>query len=127
MDKKLLDLVQRLKEDPLFYFEHCIKIQEFGTGETIPLRLNQVQLILHHMMQRQLKREQHVRMIVLKARRFGISTYTQARFFHHTATNRNRICHICTHSKAATDTMFGMARMMEQNLPPEIKPQMNRR
>ena len=124
MDEKLLKLVQRLKEDPLFYFEHCLKIQEFGTGETIPLKLNQVQLILHHMMERQLKKEGHVRMVVLKARRFGISTYTQGRFFHHTATNRNRVCHICTHSKAATDTMFGMSRMMEQNLPPEIKPQM---
>lgn len=124
MDQDLVALVKRLKEDPLFYFEHCLKIQEFGTGQTIPFKLNEVQLIMHHMMQRQLKNEGHVRMIVLKARRFGISTYTQARYFHHTATNRNRICHICTHSKAATDTMFGMTRMMEQNLPAEIKPQM---
>ena len=26
-------LVLRLQEDPLFYFEHCLKIQEFGSGE----------------------------------------------------------------------------------------------
>jgi len=117
-------LVLRLQEDPLFYFEHCLKIQEFGSGELVPFKLNEVQMILHHMMQRQLERENHVRMIVLKARRFGVSTYVQGRFFRHSAMNKNKVVQITTHSKAATDVMFGMSRIFEQNLPKEFKPQL---
>ena len=122
MNNELVELVKRLKEDPVLYFQHCLKIQEFGSGETVPFQLNEVQFILHKLMERQLKKDSHVRMVVLKARRFGVSTYVQGRYFHHTAMNHNKVTHICTHSKAATDVMFGMARMMEQNLPKELKP-----
>jgi len=75
-------------------------------------------------MQRQLEEHEHVRMIVLKARRFGISTYVQGRYFRHAAMNHNKVVQITTHSKAATDVMFAMTRTMEQNLPVEVKPQL---
>ena len=87
MENDLVQLVAKLQRDPVFYFNNCLKIQEFGTGELIPFELNEVQGILHKMMQRQIDRDEHVRMIVLKARRFGISTYVQGRFFHHAAMN----------------------------------------
>ena len=122
--KNLIQIIKRFREDPVLYLKECLKIQEFGTGQLIPFELNEVQLILHKMMQRQLKKDNHVRMIVLKARRFGISTYVQGRYFHHTAMNRNRNTHICTHSKAATSVMFGMTKLMEQHLPKEVKPAM---
>ena len=125
MDKEqAIELIRKFKEDPLLYFNHCLKIQKFGTGELIPFDLNEVQGILHYMMQRQLKEHDHVRMIVLKARRFGISTYVQGRFFQHAAMNHNKVVQITTHSKAATDVMFGMTRIMEQNLPEVVKPQL---
>ena len=73
MENDLVQLVAKLQRDPVFYFNNCLKIQEFGTGELIPFELNEVQAILHKMMQRQVDRDEHVRMIVLKARRFGIS------------------------------------------------------
>tara|TARA_Y100000593_G_scaffold67221_1_gene123561 strand:- start:1425 stop:3197 length:1773 start_codon:yes stop_codon:yes gene_type:complete len=123
-EEQVIELIQRLQADPKLYFETCLKIQRFGTGELVPFMLNPVQEILHYMMERQLKDLEHVRMIVLKARRFGVSTYVQGRFFRHAAMNHNKVVQITTHSKAATDVMFSMARTMEQNLPPEIKPQM---
>ena len=123
-EQDIIELIQRLQADPKLYFETCLKIQMFGTGELVPFTLNPVQEILHYMMERQLKTLDHVRMIVLKARRFGVSTYIQGRFFRHAAMNHNKVVQITTHSKAATDVMFSMARIMEQNLPPEIKPQM---
>ena len=123
-EKEIIELIRRLKAEPLLYFTHCLKIQNFGTGELIPFELNEVQQIMHSMMQRQLDEHNHVRMIVLKARRFGISTYVQGRYFRHAAMNRNKVVQITTHSKAATDVMFAMTRTMEQNLPIEIKPQL---
>ena len=123
-EKDIIELIKRLQADPLLYFNHCLKIQEFGTGNIIPFELNEVQTIMHSIMERQLKQDNHVRMIVLKARRFGISTYVQGRYFQHAAMNKNKVVQITTHSKAATDVMFAMTRTMEQNLPHEVKPQL---
>ena len=122
--EEIIELIRKLQADPVLYFNTCLKIQNFGTGELIPFELNEVQSIMHSMMQRQLEEHQHVRMIVLKARRFGISTYVQGRYFRHAAMNRNKVVQITPHSKAATDVMFAMTRTMEQNLPKEIKPQL---
>ena len=122
--KEIVGLIRKLKADPLLYFDTCLKIQNFGTGELIPFKLNEVQSIVHSMMGRQLEEHNHVRMIVLKARRFGISTYVQGRYFRHAAMNHNKVVQITTHSKAATDVMFAMTRTMEQNLPIEVKPQL---
>ena len=123
-EQEIIELIHKLQANPLLYFNNCLKIQEFGTGNLIPFELNEVQTIMHSMMQRQLAKHNHVRMIVLKARRFGISTYVQGRYFRHAAMNHNKVVQITTHSKAATDVMFGMTRTMEQNLPQEIKPQL---
>ena len=123
-NNEIIELIRKLQADPLLYFDKCLKIQRFGTGELIPFQLNEVQSIMHYMMERQLEAQGHVRMIVLKARRFGISTYVQGRYFRHAAMNHNKVVQITTHSKAATDVMFGMTRIMEQNLPVEVKPQL---
>ena len=111
-EKEIIQLIRKLQADPLLYFSNCLKIQEFGTGNTIPFQLNEVQIIMHSIMERQLKEHEHVRMIVLKARRFGISTYVQGRYFRHAAMNMNKVVQITTHSKAATDVMFAMTRTM---------------
>ena len=104
------------------YFKHCLKIKNFGSGELVPFEMNEVQVILHHMCEQQLKEQEHVRVVVLKARRFGISTYVQARYFRHATMNFNKTVQITTHSAPATDTMFGMTKCFEENYPKEIMP-----
>ena len=113
---------QKLISDDELYFYEALKIVEFGTKKLIPFKLNIVQKILHEMAEQQMREEEHVRIIVLKARRFGISTYIQARFFKKASTEFNKSVHIATHDRATSDTMFGMARVMEQNYPKVIKP-----
>ena len=54
-EEELIAFIKRLKGDPEFYFETCLRIQQFGTGELVPFELNPVQKILHHMMGRQLR------------------------------------------------------------------------
>lgn len=122
-EQKLLELMRHLYASPLAYFK-LLKIQEFGTGRMVPLELNPAQKIVHSVAETQLKKRGHVRMVILKARRMGISTYVQARMFHKATTRKNRNVYIVTHSRAATSTMFGMARGFEENLPEEIKPEM---
>tara|TARA_Y100001938_G_scaffold150408_1_gene241187 strand:- start:399 stop:2222 length:1824 start_codon:yes stop_codon:yes gene_type:complete len=122
-EQKMLELMRHLYANPLAYFK-LLKIQEFGTGRMIPLELNPAQKIVHSVAEAQLKKRGHIRMVILKARRMGISTYVQGRMFHKATTRKNRNVYIVTHSRAATSTMFGMARGFEENLPDEIKPEM---
>jgi len=117
----LQELMDRLQDHDT-YFNYCLKIQELGTKKLIPFQMNSVQKILHEVAQQQLKDIGHVRIIVLKARRFGISTYVQARMFKRAATMFNQLVHICTHSKNTTSEMFQMTKVMEQNYPDFIKP-----
>ena len=106
--QELMDKLQ----DHAAYFQYCLKIQELGTKKLIPFKMNSVQKILHGVAQQQLKDVGHVRIIVLKARRFGISTYVQARMFKRAATMFNQLVHICTHSKNTTSEMFQMTKVM---------------
>ena len=121
-DSGVSEYFQALVADDILYFYECLRIVEFGTKKLIPFKLNNVQSILHKMAEKQLKDDGHVRMVVLKARRFGISTYIQARFFKKAATQFNKTVHIATHDRATSDTMFGMTRTMEQNYPKIINP-----
>ena len=115
------ELMDKLQDHDT-YFNYCLKIQELGTKKLIPFQMNSVQKILHEVAQQQLQDIGHVRIIVLKARRFGISTYVQARMFKRAATMFNQLVHICTHSKNTTSEMFQMTKVMEQNYPDFIKP-----
>ena len=118
-----LELMRRL-QDHETYFKYCLKISEFGTKQMIPFKMNSIQKILHSVAEKQLKEDGHVRIIVLKARRAGISTYIQARMFKYGATNFNKRCHITTHSKDTTQEMFNMARAFAEFYPKHIKPEM---
>ena len=51
-EKEIIELIRKLQADPLLYFETCLMIQNFGPGELIPFKLNEVQQIMHSMMQR---------------------------------------------------------------------------
>ena len=121
-DQNMKELMNKLQSHDT-YFQYCVKIQEWGTKKLIPFKMNIVQEILHGIARKQMKEHNHVRIIVLKARRFGISTYVQARMFKRAATQFNQLVHICTHSKNTTAEMFAMTKIMEQNYPEIIKPQ----
>ena len=119
---KLEELVNRIYSDPIAYFNVGLKVEELGTGLMVPFGLNPAQKIVHAVAERQLEEQDMVRIIVLKARRLGMSTYVQGRYFAKAATRTNRNVQIVTHSRSATNSMFNMARRFEENLPAEIKP-----
>ena len=62
----------------------CLKIKA-KDGELIPFVLNDAQKMLHKEVMRQEKEDGKVRIIVLKGRQQGISTYIQAYFYFKTS------------------------------------------
>lgn len=58
-----------------------------------------------------------VRIIILKARREGVSTYVSGRFYWHTTTKFNRYSVLITHEPEATEFLFQMHKRFYQHNP----------
>jgi len=86
-------------------------------GDVLYLRCNPAQLMVHKTLQLQQERELPVRAIVLKARREGVSTYTEGRFFADINRFENRYACVCSADSDATDKVFKMATMFQDNMP----------
>jgi hypothetical protein len=64
----------RLRTDLRYFAEHCLKLRP-KTGSLAPFVFNPAQLKLHRKIEEQKARTGKVRVIILKARQLGISTY----------------------------------------------------
>ena len=86
-------------------------------GETVTLRLNPIQLDFYQRVQKAKSAGRPGRFIVLKARRMGLSTVTQAFAFHQCLTNRDRRAFVTAVDRITTNNVFLMAKKMYDNLP----------
>ena len=74
MDKRLKEVRRRLLTEYGFYSKAALKIRT-KRGEVAPLVLNNAQQILDEAVSKQLASEGRIRVIILKARQQGLSTY----------------------------------------------------
>ena len=73
---------ERLKSDLEHYAARCLKIRT-KAGKIEPLLFNRMQRYLHAKIEEHAKRNGgRVRVLILKARQQGCSTYIGARFYH---------------------------------------------
>lgn len=140
--KKLtrIELDKRLKQLEETYTKRrgniCIKVEiEFGVygrdslrivdkeKKSIPFTLNPVQAKLDEII-RQLQEEgKPIRLIILKARQQGISTYVQMRMLHRSSTIPNYSGMVIAHTdKAVTEEIFPRTRYAYDHLPDSQKP-----
>jgi hypothetical protein len=71
----------RLRSDLPYFAERCLKVRP-KAGSLAPFVFNPAQLEIHRRIEEQKAKTGRVRVIILKARQLGISTYVSARFFH---------------------------------------------
>lgn len=91
-------------------------------GQLVNFEVNEVQEILEGIIRDIKDRGGLVRLIILKARREGVSTYTCGRYFWRTSTDFNKYSFIVAHEPEATDFLFGMVKRFYKNLPQSIQP-----
>jgi hypothetical protein len=92
------------------------------TAELVPFCFNSIQDLLEMVVVDLKERGKLIRMVILKARREGVSTWISARFFWKTATNKNRYAWVVTHEPEATDFVFSMHKRFLNHLPEFMKP-----
>jgi hypothetical protein len=99
----------RLINDLQFYAEHQLKIKP-KAGILSPFKFNRAQEYLHARIEDQRKRLGKVRIVILKGRQQGCSTYVGARFFHKTVTKPSTLSFIFAHDAEASNSLYGMVK-----------------
>src|SRR4029453_7654442 len=111
----------RLRTDLEYFAKHCLKIRtKAGTLE--PLIFNAAQKKLNQIAEEQLKRKGRIRLIVLKARQTGISTFIAAKMFHTIINAPGRRAMLIAHEPAASRNLYGMLKRYYDCLPEDMKP-----
>lgn len=116
-----LKTIKKLNEDFAYYAEKSLDIRT-KSGEIKKLKLNDAQKILHEVVERQLREKGYVRVIILKGRQQGLSTYVGGRLYHTTSRNRGIKTMVVSHDADSTNTLFDMTKRYHDNCPKALKP-----
>lgn len=103
------------------YATTCLKIADKG-GRIIDFMMNRGQRYLHARIEDQIKRTGKVRMLVLKGRQQGVSTYIGGRFYWKASGEFGKHFKILTHLDEATQNLFDMVKRYHDSMPLALKP-----
>ena len=110
------------RADAELYYEHCLKIVPKQGGQVIPLRLKNEQRRLKAAIDHERRRGRPPRIVVLKSRKIGASTLTEAELFRDCHLNPYRQALVMAHELDSTAAIFTMAQRFYDNLPAGMKP-----
>ena len=105
----------------LEYFSQFLKIRP-KVGSLAPFTLNAAQLELHRIIEEQKAKTGRVRVVVLKARQLGVSTYVASRFYHRTVSYPGLRTIIVAHKVDASRNLFGIVKRFHDHLPEDLRP-----
>ena len=121
MDQKLRQVRKRLATDFEFYSRSSLKIRT-KAGDIRPLALNAAQKILDDAVNKQMASEGKVRVIILKARQQGLSTYVGGYLYFSVSQQKARKALILAHQADSTRALFDMVQRYHQHCPEILKP-----
>jgi hypothetical protein len=121
MDQKLKEVRKRLFEDFDFYASAALKIRT-KDGDIRPLKLKPAQRILQQAVEEQIADEGKVRIIILKARQQGLSTYVGGYLYHNVSQRKACKAMVITHHSDSTRALFDMTKRYHENCPELLKP-----
>jgi hypothetical protein len=118
--QKLIEIRKRLRDDFAFYARNAVKIRT-KKGEIRPLVLNQVQQKLHEVVQAQYDKTGKVRVIILKARQQGLSTYTSGKIYSRISQMPAKKGLVVAHKADSTRALFDMYSRIHAEMPEPLK------
>ena len=115
---------QRLKDDFIHYAAKCLRVRS-KDGTIEPFIFNRVQRYAHDLIEKQKGQTGKVRVLILKGRQQGCSTYVGGRFYHRTSHSFGCQAFILTHALDATSNLYKMAQRFHANTPVAVRPQVS--
>lgn len=119
--RKLPVQVIEILKDPMRYIPAFIKIRN-KESELVPLDPNPPQKKLYEIIKKEQDNGKPIRIIILKARQLGFSTFTEALFFYWNVTRKNIHTLIVAHRDDAKRNLLRMNNTFYNCLPNAIKP-----
>lgn len=107
---------KRLNNEFDLYAEKLIKIRP-KVGDLRPLIFNPVQKRLNDLIEKQWRETGRVRVVVLKARQQGLSTWTSGYMYWHMQKTKSSKGLVVAHTKESAETLFAMYHRIHQYLP----------
>ena len=120
--KKRKDLKRYENDFEAFAEEQLRIITKDASQGFVPFRLNHAQRLITEQIDEQVQRTGKARVIILKARQQGISTYCAARVFWKTYFNAFTRSVVMAHDSATSDALFAMSRNIISNMSPDLAP-----
>ena len=121
MNKQLKEVRKKLLTDFDFYSKSALKIRT-KEGKIHPLKINAAQTILNNAVNDQLSTEGKIRIIILKARQQGLSTYTGGYLYYSVSQQAARKAMVITHHADSTRALFDMTKRFHEHCPAILKP-----
>lgn len=117
----IAEVRRKLKDDFEYYAAKALKIRT-KKGDIVPFIINDQQRRLDAIIEEELRTKGQARIILLKARQLGMSTYTAGRMTHRVTNDRGKLAMVVAHDSESTETLFVISQRMYENLPKQIKP-----
>ena len=105
--------LRAIKNSLPYFARNFLKIKT-KAAKIVPLEFNQAQSYFHQRCERMLRRTGKVRIIAVKGRQTGLSTYVAARFYHKTTMHRAMSTFILSHEAGTTDKLFKMVKLYQE-------------
>ncbi len=124
-DEEILSVVTTVWENPEGYIERFLVIRTKGDDDNpqlIKFKLNRTQTDLLRVIRRKWADKEAVRLIILKARQEGVSTFFQALYFMIVSANPYMTMWVLAHERGASGNLFNMSERFLDNLDERIKP-----
>jgi hypothetical protein len=115
------ELATKGPNDLEFFARAALRLRP-KVGAIQPFVFNAAQRKLHAIIEQQKAKTNRVRVIILKARQLGVSTYVAARLFHRTIFNPGLRTIIVGHEKRASSNLFEIVKRFYEHLPADIRP-----
>jgi hypothetical protein len=104
-----------------FFAHTCLSIKTKNEGLQ-PFKFNKAQQYLNKCVNDMIEKYGKARIIIVKGRQQGLSTWVQARGYWKTSQHEGIKAFILTHEEAATKNLFEMAKRFHDHAPADIKP-----
>jgi len=122
MTPEMLAARKRLYDDYEYYASHAAFIRtKEQTVET--LKLNKAQKFLLEAVNRQMAERGFVRLIIVKGRQLGSSTFVESWLYWHVSQRKAQRAVVVAHDGPTARTLFDMTRRLHDHCPEILKPQ----
>jgi len=123
LDNSLLEIHNRLNTDLEFFAAKAPMMVKDKEGDLVVWMLNRAQKYIHNRIEDMWRRKGFVRVLVLKGRQQGVSTYTEGRYYWKASRHKGKSVFVLSHDGSATHKLFRMVKRFQEGARVELRPE----